>query len=430
MAQKWNISDRRVRILCKEGRIGGVIYRNGQYLIPENADKPSDNRFKKSVVYEVSDNEILMVKESSTFLKWGNDTIGRINNDRSVDFIFPRFNETVSIYTKGRRYWSSEEFADFLSGRIVSNQRRDIESLLYRMGLSSYSIFDVAFKTRAINSCDLLWIAFDESERMEDVITEVFGSVFSKNLDLEGDSVDTPEGANIKRYGVYNGKYGIYKRRLNPLAKDVESEIAVYKLACLLGVPCCPVFRTGEDEIFSQFMYKVPEEQIVHFRRFFESDVDKLSSPGVLIRSANEYHNLIAARPQYQAQIIKMIALDFITRQDDRHLSNIAVKISSRREEFYPLYDNGRSLFYEDTEETVKKAVSDIKGFASSFGPVGTYYDHIEEIRSLGVNFNILLDLDIEEASVKDILVTSGFTGYRLDGSLEWIMKTIEFLSL
>ena len=428
IAQKWNISDRRVRILCREGRIEGAVYEKGKYLIPENAKKPSDNRYRKGVVYEIEGEEIQMVRESSDLLKWGNDTIGRINSDRSVDFFLPRFNETVSIYTKGRSHWSAGEFADFLSGRIISPQRRDIEKMLYRLGLSSYDVFKVAIKTRAINSSDLLWIALDENERMEDAVTEVFASVFSKGLDLEGDSVDTPEGANIKRYGVYNGQYGIYKRRINPLSKDVESELAVYRLACLLGIPCCPVYRTGEDEIFSQFMYKVPEEHIVHFRRFFETEESGLANVGTLMRGANEYHNLISARPQYQAQIIKMIALDHLTRQDDRHLSNIAVKISSKGEEFYPLYDNGRSLFYEDSEETVRKAVADIKGFSTAFGPSGTYYDCIEEIRSLGVDFRKLLDLDIKESSVKDILLSSGFRDYRLDGSLEWIMKAAEHL--
>ena len=52
-----------------------------------------------------------------------------------------------------------------------------------------------------------------------------------------------------------------------------------------------------------------------------------------------------------------MILLDFITRQDDRHLSNMAIKINNEGESFYPLYDNGRSLFYEDTEEMVKQSI-------------------------------------------------------------------------
>ena len=81
------------------------------------------------------------------------------------------------------------------------------------------------------------------------------------------------------------------------------------------------------------------KEYIVHFRRLFNG-----------ARSDNEYRNLIGVRPQYRNDVARMILLDFITRQDDRHLSNMAIKIGSGGESFYALYDNGRSLFYEDTE--------------------------------------------------------------------------------
>ena len=74
-----------------------------------------------------------------------------------------------------------------------------------------------------------------------------------------------------------------------------------------------------------------------------------------------------------------MILLDFIIRQDDRHLSNFAIKISGA-ESFYPLYDNGRSLFYEDTEEMVSQAVSDPVMYATTFGYSGTYWDYVCEI--------------------------------------------------
>lgn len=75
-----------------------------------------------------------------------------------------------------------------------------------------------------------------------------------------------------------------------------------------------------------------------------------------------------------------MLLLDFITRQDDRHLSNIAIKINPAGEQFYPLYDNGRSLFYEDTEETMESAVQDIPGFSTAFGMSGTYLGHIQDV--------------------------------------------------
>lgn len=43
-ARKWGISDRRVRKLCAEGRIKGVIRKGNLYLIPEDAVRPVDAR--------------------------------------------------------------------------------------------------------------------------------------------------------------------------------------------------------------------------------------------------------------------------------------------------------------------------------------------------------------------------------------------------
>jgi excisionase family DNA binding protein len=43
-AEKWGISSRRVRILCRENRIEGVKLKGKSYRIPENAPKPADGR--------------------------------------------------------------------------------------------------------------------------------------------------------------------------------------------------------------------------------------------------------------------------------------------------------------------------------------------------------------------------------------------------
>lgn len=43
-AQKWGISERRVRVLCKEGRVDGAIQSSWAYLIPRDAPKPGDGR--------------------------------------------------------------------------------------------------------------------------------------------------------------------------------------------------------------------------------------------------------------------------------------------------------------------------------------------------------------------------------------------------
>lgn len=45
-ADKWGISDRRVRTLCSEGKIPGVTRQGRRWLIPTVAKKPEDGRFK------------------------------------------------------------------------------------------------------------------------------------------------------------------------------------------------------------------------------------------------------------------------------------------------------------------------------------------------------------------------------------------------
>ena len=45
-SEKWGISDRRIRVLCSEGRIPGVYQEGCGWKIPVDAKKPTDGRYK------------------------------------------------------------------------------------------------------------------------------------------------------------------------------------------------------------------------------------------------------------------------------------------------------------------------------------------------------------------------------------------------
>ncbi len=45
-AEKWGISIRRVQVLCNEKRIPGAKKIGSFWVIPENAEKPKDQRIK------------------------------------------------------------------------------------------------------------------------------------------------------------------------------------------------------------------------------------------------------------------------------------------------------------------------------------------------------------------------------------------------
>ena len=49
-AKKWNISQRRVSILCAENRIPDVAMLGNMWIIPRDAEKPSDMRKKENSV--------------------------------------------------------------------------------------------------------------------------------------------------------------------------------------------------------------------------------------------------------------------------------------------------------------------------------------------------------------------------------------------
>ena len=46
-AEKWNISPRRVQVLCERGRVKGAVRLGWAWAIPQDAEKPEDARLKR-----------------------------------------------------------------------------------------------------------------------------------------------------------------------------------------------------------------------------------------------------------------------------------------------------------------------------------------------------------------------------------------------
>lgn len=61
-AEKWNITQRRVSVLCSENRINGAMMVGNMWIIPSNAEKPID---KRTIRYEKSKTVTL-----KPFVKW------------------------------------------------------------------------------------------------------------------------------------------------------------------------------------------------------------------------------------------------------------------------------------------------------------------------------------------------------------------------
>lgn len=353
------------------------------------------------------------------FLKWENELLGVIDpNSYEVKIVNPHMNPTVERLFHGKSALSAEEWHAFLSDRIVSRERRDIDKILYSCGLSRYDVFKIAEFTRAFNVKDKCWIAFDLDEKFEDCMRKSLEDVLLKNRDIDGCTAHSPGGQQVKRYGFLSDKFGIYKERIHPLSTDVESEVAVYLLSQKMGVPCCPATQIDSKTVFSEYLYDFNHESFVHFRNLFPLDE----------RIDFTAESILKIRPQYQTELFQMLAVDFITHQDDRHPSNYAVKISGDRETFYPLYDNGRSLFYEDTEDMVKMKCVDPTVYCNGFGLVGSQWDALFDLLTQNPSLGKTVNLDISDDEIANILQTANITGYRCVGAKIWIRKSIDSL--
>lgn len=353
------------------------------------------------------------------YLKWENELLGIISPDTyEVEILKPHLNATVELLIHGKDRLSAEEWRSFLSDRIVSGQRMDIEKILYQCGISRYDVIKIAEFTRAFNAKDKCWISFDADEKYEDCLDRALGDVLLKNRDISGDSAHSPGGQQVKHYGFLGDKFGIYKRRLHPLSTDVESEVAVSLLAEQMGVGCCPAVQVDENTVFSRFMYDFNLESIVHFRNLFALEE----------RIDNGVEDILRVRPQYETELFQMLVLDFVTHQEDRHLSNYAVKISGEEEMFYLLYDNGRSLFFQDSEALVAKKCTDPVLYCNSFGPVGTQWDALTDMLKRNPGLASAVNLEMSDGEIEEILRKAKITGYRLDGAKVWIRKSIDCL--
>ena len=85
-AKKWGISDRRVRILCSEGKIPGAYRQGRAWKIPVDAVKPADGRYKSSEsLLEMIDRKKIEL-DSRRPLTEGE--VSRLNEEFTVEFTY------------------------------------------------------------------------------------------------------------------------------------------------------------------------------------------------------------------------------------------------------------------------------------------------------------------------------------------------------
>lgn len=85
-SEKWGISDTRIRVLCREGRIPGAYQEGKLWKIPVDAKKPSDGRYKRSESLLPIIDEKKRLLQSRRPLTEGE--LARLNEEFTVEYTY------------------------------------------------------------------------------------------------------------------------------------------------------------------------------------------------------------------------------------------------------------------------------------------------------------------------------------------------------
>ena len=109
-SEKWDISERRINVLCKEGRILGAYKENKRWILPADAVKPADKRLKGDASSSLSEKKVASKSGKKLPLPIGISDYRKASSeyyyvDKTLlirDFIDER--PQVSLFTRPRRF--------------------------------------------------------------------------------------------------------------------------------------------------------------------------------------------------------------------------------------------------------------------------------------------------------------------------------------
>ena len=101
-SKKWDITERRINVLCKEGRIAGAYKENGRWVIPAVASKPADKRLKSDKRLSHSEKKLPLPIGISDYRKACSEYYYVDKTLLIRDFIDER--PQVSLFTRPRRF--------------------------------------------------------------------------------------------------------------------------------------------------------------------------------------------------------------------------------------------------------------------------------------------------------------------------------------
>ena len=258
-AMRWNVSERRVSTLCKEGKIQGAVKKGKQWSIPTDAEKPADSRvksgayIKKSVAtklplpigisdYRLASSEYYYIDKTMMIKDFIDERpmvslftrprrFGKTLNMDMLRTFFEKTDEDTSVYFKDKKIWA------------CGKKYRDYQG--------KYPVIFITFKD----------IKFDTWEETFDAIKRVFSKEAYRHIELQiSDKCNEFEKKN-------------FENLLSGEVNEVELSSALLTLSSMLhehhGI--APIIIIDEYDIPIQqgYMKKFYDKVILFMRNLF-----------------------------------------------------------------------------------------------------------------------------------------------------------------
>lgn len=182
-ARLWNLTERRVSALCKEGKIKGAKKHGRSWLIPINAEKPADNRVKSGMYIKRSRPDNLPLPIGISDYRLASSEYYYIDKTMMIkDFIDER--PMVSLFTRPRRFGKTLnmdmlrtffEKTDEDTSIYFKDKKIWACGKKYREYQGKYPVIFVTFKD----------IKFNTWEETFDSIKEVFSKEAYRHIELQ-----------------------------------------------------------------------------------------------------------------------------------------------------------------------------------------------------------------------------------------------------
>ena len=197
----------------------------------------------------------------------------------------------------------------------------------------------------------LTWekINFFDNPFSDDMGDVLFGKP-KKNEDFDFSSPDnTSDGYLKKRWKIANGKRCLIKGGSNPFRQQPFNEVIASKIMDRLGIDHVQYNIIGEDgepySVCEDFVTR--DTELISAWRIMQTQ-KKDNSTSVYQHFVNCCKSLGA--PDVVPALDRMIVLDYIIANEDRHLNNFGLLRNAETLEwlgFAPVYDSGSSLGYD-----------------------------------------------------------------------------------